>query len=150
MLNFFYPLLFFSKGDLELLLDRVNDLVEFRVDAILEEMSGIPLCQLPGEEPVSCEEFLQMTKVIRKLKLLFKLYFVIHFSIKGVFSSVTQSWPTLCDPMNRSTPSFPVRHQLPEFTQTHVHRVSDAIQPSHPLSSPSPPALNLSHNQGFF
>ena len=88
MLNFFYPLLFFSKGDLELLLDRVNDLVEFRVDAILEEMSGIPLCQLPGEEPVSCEEFLQMTKVIRKLKLLFKLYFVIHFSIKGVFSSV--------------------------------------------------------------
>ena len=56
------------------------------------------------------------------------------------FSSVTQSCPTLCDPMNRSTPGLPVRPQLPEFTQTHVHQVSDAIQPSHPLSSPSPPA----------
>ena len=56
------------------------------------------------------------------------------------FSSVTQSCPTLSDPMNCSTPGFPVHHQLPEFTQTHIHRVSDAIQPSHPLSSPSPPA----------
>ena len=60
------------------------------------------------------------------------------------FSSVAQSCPTLCDPMNRSTPGLPVHHQLPEFTQTHVHRVSDAIQPSHPLSSPSPPAPNPS------
>ena len=58
------------------------------------------------------------------------------------FSSVAQSCPTLCDPMNRSTPGLPVHHQLPEFTQTHVHRVGDAIQPSHPLSSPSPPAPN--------
>ena len=56
------------------------------------------------------------------------------------FSSVTQSCPTLCDPMNCSTPGLPVHHQLPEFTQTHVHQVCDAIQPSHPLSSPSPPA----------
>ena len=56
------------------------------------------------------------------------------------FSSVAQSCPVLCDPMNRSTPGLPVHHQLSEFTQTHVHRVSDAIQPSHPLSSPSPPA----------
>ena len=56
------------------------------------------------------------------------------------FSSVAQSCPTLCDPMNCSTPGLPVHHQLPEFTQTHVHQVSDAIQPSHPLSSPSPPA----------
>ena len=56
------------------------------------------------------------------------------------FSSVAQSCPTLCDPMNRSTPGLPVHHQLPEFTQIHVHQVSDAIQPSHPLSSPSPPA----------
>ena len=59
------------------------------------------------------------------------------------FSSFTQSCPTLCNPMNHSTPGLPVHHQLPEFTQTHVHRVSDAIQPSHPLSSPYPPALNL-------
>ena len=66
------------------------------------------------------------------------------------FSSVTQSCPTLFDPMNRSTPGLPVHHQLPEFTQTHVHRVSDAIQPSHPLSSPSPPAPNLSQHQTLF
>ena len=66
------------------------------------------------------------------------------------FSSVTQSCPTLCVPMNRSTPGLPVHHQLPEFTETHVHRVSDAIQPSHPLSSPSPPALNPSQHQSLF
>ena len=64
--------------------------------------------------------------------------------------SVTQSCPTLCDPMSRSTPGLPVHHQLPEFTQTHVHQVSDAIQPSHPLSSPSPPAPNPSQHQGLF
>ena len=58
------------------------------------------------------------------------------------FSSVAQSCPTLCDPMNRSTPGLPVHHQLPAFTHTHVHRVSDAIQPSHLLSSPSSPACN--------
>ena len=58
------------------------------------------------------------------------------------FSSVAQSCPTLCDPMNRSMPSLPVHHQLPEFTESHVHRVSDAIQPSHPLSSPFSPAPN--------
>ena len=61
-----------------------------------------------------------------------------------------QSCPTLCDPMNRSTPDLPVHHQLPEFTQTQVHRVSDAIQPSHPLSSPSPPAPNPSQHQNLF
>ena len=66
------------------------------------------------------------------------------------FSSVAQSCPTLCNPMNRSMPGLPVHHQLPESTQTHVYRVSDAIQPSHPLSSPSPPALNLSQHQGLF
>ena len=66
------------------------------------------------------------------------------------FSSVAQSCPTLCDPMNRSTPGLPVHPQLPEFTQTHVHRVSDAIQPSHPLSSPSPPAPNPSQHQSLF
>ena len=66
------------------------------------------------------------------------------------FSSVAQSCLTLCDPMNCSTPGLPVHHQLLEFTQTHVHRVSNAIQPSHPLSSPSPPALNPSQNQNIF
>ena len=64
--------------------------------------------------------------------------------------SVAQSCPTLCDPMNRSTPGLPVHHQLLEFTQTHIHRVSDAIQPPHPLSSPSPFAPNPSQHQSLF
>ena len=65
------------------------------------------------------------------------------------FSSVAQLCPTPGNPMNRSMPGLPVHHQLPEFTQTHVHRVSDAIQPSHPLSSPSPPAPNPSQHQSL-
>ena len=74
--------------------------------------------------------------------------FIIYCSVQ--FSSFAQSCPTLCDPMNHSTPGLPVHHQLPEFTQTHIHPVSDAIQPSHPLSSPSPPALNPSQHQSLF
>ena len=66
------------------------------------------------------------------------------------FSSVTQSCPTLCDPMNHSTSGLPVHHQLLESTQTHIHWVGDAIHPSHPLSSPSPPAPNPSQHQGLF
>ena len=69
---------------------------------------------------------------------------------RAQFSSVAQLCLTLCDPMDCSTPGLPVHHQLPEPTQTHVHRVIDAIQPSHPLSSPSPPAFNLSHHQDLF
>ena len=68
----------------------------------------------------------------------------------NTFSSVAQSCPTLCYPMNCSTPGLPVHHQLPEFTQTHVHRVGDVIQPSHPLLSPSPPAPNPSQREGLF
>ena len=66
------------------------------------------------------------------------------------FSSVTHSCPSLCDPMDCSMPGLPVLHQLSELAQTHVHRVSDTIQPSHPLSSPSPPTFNLSQHQGLF
>ena len=66
------------------------------------------------------------------------------------FSSAAQSCPTSCDPMNCSTPGLPVHHQLPEFTQTHVHQFSDAIQPSHPLSSPSPPAPNPYQHPSLF
>ena len=66
------------------------------------------------------------------------------------FSSVAQSCPTLCNPMDCSKPGLPVHHQLLEFTQTHVHWVGDAIQPSHPLLSPSPPAFHLSQHQGLF
>ena len=68
----------------------------------------------------------------------------------STLSSVAQSCPTLCDPMDCSTPGLPVHHQLPEHAQTHVHRLGDAIQPPHPLSSPSPPAFNLSQHQGLF
>ena len=66
------------------------------------------------------------------------------------FSSVTQSCLTLCNPTDYSTLGLPVHRQLLEFTQTHVHQVGDAIQPSHPLSSPSPPVLHLSQHQGLF
>ena len=66
------------------------------------------------------------------------------------FNSVAQSCPTLCYPMDCSTPGLPIHRKLPEFTQTHVHWVSDAIQPSHPLLSPSPPAFSLSQHQGLF
>ena len=71
------------------------------------------------------------------------------YDLAQSFSSA-QSCPTLCDPMNRSTPGLPVHHHLQEFTHSHVHRVSDAIQPSHPLSSPSPPAPNPSQHQSLF
>ena len=86
----------------------------------------------------------RQTFVGKAMSLLFNMLFSVQFS------SVAQSCPTLCDPMNRSMPGLPVHHQLPEFTQTHVHRVSDAIQPSHPLSSLYPPPLNLFQHQGLF
>ena len=94
--------------------------------------SQFNLCHQPGIKQKNCEEF----HVI---------------SVYNVFSSVQSlSRVRLCDPMNRSTPGLPVQHQLPEFTQTHVHRVSDAIQLSHPLSSPSPPAPNPSQHLSLF
>ena len=74
----------------------------------------------------------------------------LEFSPSDQIRPVAQSCPTLCDPMNHSTPGLPVHHQLPEFTQIHVHRVSDAIQPSHPLSSPSPPDPNPSQHHSLF
>ena len=82
----------------------------------------------------------------------FKIDCLISLLSKGLqtFGSVAQSCPTFCNPMNCSTPGFPIHHQLPELAQTHVHRVSDAIQPSHRLSSPSPPAFSLSQHQGLF
>ena len=88
-------------------------------------------------------------------KLTQRTFVVCDFSFPGLdwlyhlvqFSSVAQ---TLCDPMNRSTPGLPIHHQPPEFTQTHVHRANDAIQPSHPLLSPSPPAPNPSQDQSLF
>ena len=79
---------------------------------------------------------------------MFCVYEAFHSPVQ--FSSVAQSCPTLCNPMNRSTPGLPVHHQLPESTQTHVHWVGDATQPSHPPSSPSPPALNVPQHQDLF
>ena len=77
-------------------------------------------------------------------------YLTISYSGSVQFSSVAQSCPILCDSMNRSTPGLPVHHQLPEFTQTHVHWVNDVMKPSHPLSSPSPPTPNPSQHQSLF
>ena len=79
-------------------------------------------------------------------------FFIVFFFFffPAQYSSVIQSCPTLCDPMNCSMPGLSVHHQLPEFTQIHVHRVDDAIQPSHPLSSPSPPAPNPSQHHSLF
>ena len=87
----------------------------------------------------------------KNVQLSFLSTLILNCLIPSVqFSSVTRSCPTLFDPMNPSTPGLPIHHQLLEFTQTHVHRVSDAIQPSNPLLSPSPPALNPSQHQGLF
>ena len=93
-----------------------------------------------------------MTKVHNfiKLSLASCSWFCLLILFASIFSSVAQSCWTLCDPINRSMPGVSVHHQLPESTQTHVHWVSDAVQSSHPLSSPSPPALNLSQHQGLF
>ena len=85
----------------------------------------------------------------RTIQFQFLLRYWLGHRLSIQFSSVTQSCPTLCDPMNHSTPGLLVHHQLPEFTQTHVHRVSNAIRPSHPLSSPSP-APNPSQHQSLF
>ena len=95
-----------------------------------------------------CEEDAQRLCHIRTLqgKVRNAVMGLRHVYFLFQFSSVAQSCPTLCDPVNRSTPGLPVHHQLPEFTQTHAHRVGDAIQPSHPLSSPSPPAPNPSQH----
>ena len=116
-------------------------------------------CPLPSS--VSKPSTIQTFRVIDSLFLFFILppkytslrkynfsYFLSKWSHQ--FSSVAQSCPTPCDPIDCSMPGLPVHHQLLEFTQTHVYWVSDAIQPSHPLSSPSPPAFNLSQHQGLF
>ena len=102
------------------------------------------------------QEYLRMLLISFSMTNGVKQFFIsiygIHISLvkrRHQFSSVGQSCPTLCDPISCSTPGLPVHHQLPESTQTHVHWVSDAIQPSHPLPSPSPPALNLSQLRVF-
>ena len=107
---------------------------------LLHSMWNLPSSRIEPVCPAQAGRFLP-TEPPRKFHRIFRAFI---FSVQ--FSSVTQSCPTLCDPMNRSTPGLPVHHQLPVFTQTHVHRVRDAIQPSHPRSSPSPSAPNPSQN----
>ena len=87
---------------------------------------------------------------MERIQSSFLLEYILICKSSFQFSSVAQSCLTVCDPMNHSTPGLPIHHQLLESTQTHVHWVNDAIQPSHPLSSLSPPALNLSQQQGLF
>ena len=115
-----------------------------------EYWSGLPIpspgdLPNPGMEPVS-----PVTSALQTDSLPAEPLGKPQTRVSVQFSSVAQLCPTLCDTMNRSTPGLPVHHQLLEFTQTHVHRVSDAIQPSHPLSSPSPPAPNPSQHQSLF
>ena len=118
----------------------------------------------PWRLKISClSDFSKMIRKCHKIQTnfiglsLWKFSLLLHIhklaymrQLSAQFSSVAQSSLTLCNPMDCSTPGFPVHHQLLELAQTHVHWVGDAIQPSHPLSSPSPPAFNLSQHQGLF
>ena len=97
-------------------------------------------------EVTTCAKVSRIEKYMDKLTLKITLRAMPKWYFTVQFSSVAQSCQTLCDPINRSTPGLPVHHELPEFTQTHAHQVSDAIQPSHPLLSPSLPAPNPSHH----
>ena len=103
-----------------------------------------------GSRVLKCTTSLSTLALIMYLEICIPQYHCEGQVSSVQFSSVTQSYPTLCDPMNHSTPGLPVHHQLPEFAQTHSHWVSDAIQPSHPLSSTFPPAPNPSQHQGLF
>ena len=135
-----------------------SNLWKFKYFPVLCELWAVPIfpplcsaCGIPTNSGTVLNNRLKGCSASRVL-----LYYVALSSVvvcptnDSSVSSVTQLCPTPCDPMNYSTPGLPVHHQLPEFNQTHVHWVSDAIQPSHPLSSPSPPALNLSQHQGLF
>ena len=131
--------------------DKVKITLVCKPQTLEEYCRSVPLMNLYGRTlniiliPTKYKRGITMTK--------WNLYFIkINcISILSVqFSLVTQSCLTLCDPINRGTPGLPVHHQLQEFTQTHVHQVGDAIQPSHLLSSPSPPAPNPSQHQGVF
>ena len=113
---------------------------------------GKPKCDtMDSSLPASSVHGILQARILEWVAISFYRDFKILLKNTSVqLSSVAQSCPTLCDPMNCSTPGLPIRHQLPEFTQTHLHRVSDAIQPSHPLLSPSPPASNPSQHQSLF
>ena len=115
-----------------------------------EYWSGLP-CRSPGNLPnPGIKPASRTSPALTGIFFTTSATWEAHLFISDQIRSVAQSCPTLCDPMNRSTPGLPVHHQSPEFTETHIHRVSDAIQPSHPLSSPSPPVPNPSQHQSLF
>ena len=103
---------------------------------------------MPSNQLILCHPLLLLPSTFPSIRV-FSNESVLRIS-SAQFSSVAQSCPTLCDPMNRSTPGLPVHRHFLEFTQTHIHRVRDAIQPSHPRSSPAPPAPNPSQHQSLF
>ena len=143
-------------------LDGITDLMGTNLSKLLGvggEQGGLACCDSWAHKTLDTTERLNWTE------LNWRQYGLLNLSVFSMdrekcitnpcnyslqFSSVTKLCTTLCNPMDCSTPGFPVLHQLLEITQTHVHRVGDAIQPSHPVSSPSPPALNLSQHQGLF
>ena len=124
-----------------------------KCDSLVNKLYGHPGLFFSTFHPQRVSFFFSLLVFRKSLTLFFFLYILLltaWMSSSIQFSSFAQSCPTLCNPINHSTPGLPVHHQFPEFIQTHVHQVGDAIQPSHPLSSPSPPALNLSQHLSIF
>ena len=142
-----------SLHNIGLIYETTGHVVELSLQPPLPSLE-VRLAQNPNP-PIMWLLFKDTNPILKVIQGMTKGYLISINSgvIQGAsvqFSSLAQLCPTLCDPMNCSTPGLPVHHQLPEFTQTHVHRVSDAIQPSHPLWSPSPPAPNPSQHQSLF
>ena len=129
--------------------NEYSGLISFRIDwfdlAVQETLKSSPAPQLESINSSVLSFYLMVRPLPDN-----HYQFPPSRSLKEWESKFSSVQSTLCDPMNHSTTGLPVHHQLQEFTQTYVHRVGDAIQPSHPLSSPSPPAINLSQHQGLF
>ena len=143
-----YAILLFIASDFTSITSHIHIWVLFLLWLCLFILSGVisPLISSSALDTYQPGEFIFQYPIF----LPFILFMGFSRKVSDQIRSVAQSCPTLCDPMNCSMPGLPVHHQLPEFTQTHMHRVGDAIQPSHPLSSPSPPAPKPSQHQGLF